>query len=65
MSTTTVEAAYLSVRELALYLGVSRRTAYELIWTGAVPSVRVGGQHRVPRAELERQLAEQTRKSGP
>ena len=62
---TTVVRPYLSVRELADYLGVSRHTAYALVRRGAVPSVRVGGQYRIPRAELERQLTAQTRASGP
>lgn len=65
MSTTTVEAAYLSVLQLARYLGVSRHTAYALVREGAIPSVRVGGQYRIPRSELERQLAAQTRTSSP
>lgn len=60
----TTERAYISIRDLASYLGVSRRTAYDLVNKGSVPSVRIGGQHRIPRAELERQLAQQTR-SGP
>ena len=59
---TIVETAYLSVLELARYLGVSRRTAYGLVNSGAVPSVRVGGQYRIPRSELEQRLAEQTKK---
>ena len=62
MMSTTVEPAYFSIRELARYLGVSRRTAYNLVTEGAVPSIRVGGQHRIPRVELERQLEKQTRK---
>lgn len=61
-TTTTVEPAYLSVVELARYLGVSRRTAYALVNQRAVPFVRIGGQYRIPRIDLERQLAEQARK---
>jgi excisionase family DNA binding protein len=63
--TTAAEAAYLSVLELAHYLGISRHTAYALVKDGAVPSVRVGGQYRIQRVELERQLAERTRAAGP
>jgi excisionase family DNA binding protein len=44
-----------SVR-LAAYLGVSVRTAYNLAHNGEVPVVRVGGQHRIPRDELDRTL---------
>jgi excisionase family DNA binding protein len=56
---TTEEQAFLTVRELALHLRVSLRTAYQLVSAGEVPRVRVGSQWRIPRAELERQLAEQ------
>ena len=59
--TTPVEPAYFSVRDLARYLGVSRRTAYNLVAAGDVPSVRVGGQYRIPRADLERLLGRRTR----
>jgi excisionase family DNA binding protein len=62
---TISESAYLSVFELSRYLGVSRHTAYMLVRKGAVPSVRVGGQYRIPRVELERRLASQTRASSP
>jgi excisionase family DNA binding protein len=59
----TTESAYISIRELAAYLGISRRTAYSLVVGGSVPSVRIGGPHRIPRAELERQLAERLRQA--
>jgi excisionase family DNA binding protein len=65
MFTTDVRPAYFSVLELAAYLGISRRTAYALVNKGAVPSVRVGGQHRIPREELDRQLAEGARGRAP
>lgn len=58
---TPIEPAYFSVLELARYLGVSRRTAYNLVAAGEVPSVRVGGQYRIPRADLERLLARRVR----
>ena len=57
--TTSIAPAYLSVRELAQYLGVSRRTAYTLVLERAVPVVRIRGQYRIPKDALERQLAEQ------
>jgi excisionase family DNA binding protein len=58
---TTTAPAYLSIRELADYLRISERTAYDLVTREEIPSVRVGGQHRIPRNELERQLARRTR----
>jgi len=60
---TTEQRRFLTVDELADYLRVSRSMAYKLVQGGNVPRVRVGGQWRIPRAELERQLAEQTGKS--
>jgi excisionase family DNA binding protein len=62
MSTTAERPDFLSVRELGEYLRVSLRTAYQLVYDGAVPAVRIGGQYRIPRAELDRQLAEQAGK---
>ena len=47
----------LTVAELQAYLRVSRRTAYALVQSGEVPSVRVGGNIRIPRAALVRVLA--------
>jgi excisionase family DNA binding protein len=54
---TTNEQHFLTVRELAAYLRVSRRKAYELVATGEVPSFRVGSSLRIPRAELDAQLS--------
>jgi excisionase family DNA binding protein len=47
----------LTLRELAGYLRVSMRTAYQLAKDGDVPAVKVGGSWRIPRAALEQQLA--------
>jgi excisionase family DNA binding protein len=58
---TTDERRFLTVRELAAYLRVSRRKAYELVSSGEVPSFRVGNSLRIPRAELDRQLADATK----
>ena len=56
------EPAYISIRELAALLSISKRTAYNLVASGDIPSVRVGGQHRISRAQLERHLAARTTK---
>ena len=45
-------------REVADLIGVSRSTAYELINTGQIPSLRIGGMLRVPAAGLEEMIAE-------
>jgi excisionase family DNA binding protein len=50
--------AFLTVAELADLLRVSQRTAYQLVETSAVPTVRIGGQWRIPVSQLERWLAE-------
>jgi excisionase family DNA binding protein len=52
-----MEQHFLTVRELADYLRVSRRKAYELVAAGEVPSFRVGSSLRIPRAELDAQLS--------
>jgi excisionase family DNA binding protein len=57
VATTPPEQPFLTVKELAELLRVSRRTAYLLVQSGQMPSVRVGGSIRIPRAALVRQLA--------
>jgi excisionase family DNA binding protein len=54
--TTTTKPQLLTLQELADYLRVSMRTAYQLAAEGKVPAVKVGGQWRIPRAALEGQL---------
>jgi excisionase family DNA binding protein len=54
---TTQSPELLTLPELASYLRVGMRTAYKLASTGAVPAVKVGGQWRIPRAELDAQLS--------
>ena len=52
----------LRVAEAALALGISRAKAYELIASGQIPSIRIGGCIRVPveqlRGWLERQAVD-------
>ena len=60
MSTTEQRPELLTLRELAKYLRVSMRTAYQLASDGALPAVKVGGQWRIPRAELEQRLLERS-----
>ena len=47
--------------EAAHALGVSRSKAYELIASGAIPSVKLGGCLRVPVEALRAWIAAQTR----
>jgi excisionase family DNA binding protein len=61
MASTSTEQPFLTVNELADLLRVSRRTAYVLVQTGQVPSVRFGGSIRIPRAALVQQLSKTMR----
>ena len=46
--------AYLSVKELAIYFGVTERTIYRLLGCGQLRGFKVGWQWRVDEKELER-----------
>jgi excisionase family DNA binding protein len=48
----------LSVPEAAQLLGVSRMTAYSAVREGTIPSLRIGRRVLVPRAALDRLLAQ-------
>jgi excisionase family DNA binding protein len=59
MVTTATEARpFLSPAQAADTLGVSRYTVCRLIRSGQLPSVRVGGQLRIPKRTLAAKLAE-------
>lgn len=53
---------YVTVRELATELRVSRMTIYRLLESGALASVRVGHSYRVTRAAVDAYLADATRR---
>ena len=46
----------LRVEELMPILGIGRNTAYELVHSGKLRSIRVGRQIRIPKAEVLRFL---------
>jgi excisionase family DNA binding protein len=46
----------LTVEQAAKVLGIGRSTAYELVHTGAIPSLRLGRRIVVPIAKLADQL---------
>ena len=46
----------LRVEELMPILGIGRNTAYELVRSGRLRSIRVGWQIRIPKAEVLRFL---------
>lgn len=52
--TTTV----LTVEEAAKLLRIGRTAAYEAVKRGEIPSVQIGRSLRIPRAALERMLAQ-------
>ncbi len=43
----------LSADELAQELGVGRTTAYSLLWSGTIPSMKVGRLRKVRRKDVE------------
>ena len=43
----------LSADELARELGVGRTTAYALLWSGQIPSMKVGRLRKVRREDVE------------
>lgn len=49
---------FLSVAELGARLGVSTRTAYNLVNAGAVPVIEMRGVKRIPAAALERWIVD-------
>jgi excisionase family DNA binding protein len=52
-----MERILLKPIEAAEVLGLSRSSVYELIRSGELPTVLVGGIRRVPMAELKRMVA--------
>ena len=46
----------LRVEELMPILGIGRNTAYELVRSGKLRSIRIGRQIRIPKAEVLRFL---------
>lgn len=52
----TPHALTLTVEQAAKVLGIGRSTAYELVHTGAIPSLRLGRRIVVPTARLAEQL---------
>lgn len=58
------EPILLRATEVAAALGVGRATAYELMASGELPTVRIGRAVRVPRAALERWVQARTNDGG-
>jgi excisionase family DNA binding protein len=60
---TTTAHEFLSVAELGARLRVSRTTAYQLVRTHEVPSIRLGGSIRIPVSALDRWLADRAQEA--
>lgn len=56
----TAAPVLMGVRDFAKVLGVSRDTAYRLVKSGRVHSVKVGNRFLVPRDEAEKFVARET-----
>ena len=57
MTGTTGERLLLTVEEAAQRLGIGKTLAWELVWAGVLPSIRLGRCVRVPRQALEEWIA--------
>lgn len=55
---SAIDRQTLTVGEVATILGIGRNSAYQAIARGELPALRLGRRLLVPRAALERHLAE-------
>jgi excisionase family DNA binding protein len=53
LQSPSVEAAVLTLEEVAIYLRVSKKTAYRLAWSGEFPAFKAANHWRVLRADLD------------
>ena len=60
MTSTPLEPLLVRPLEAAQLIGVGRTKIYELLGTGALPVVRIGGSVRVPLDALKRWIDQQT-----
>lgn len=60
---TQTARPFISVTELGARLGVSTRTAYNLVNAGEVPVIHLRGVMRVPVAALDRWLADRAQEA--
>ena len=54
--TAVFTTTFFTIPEVAERLLVSRRTIYNLIRTRDIPSIKIGGQYRIPADALARRL---------
>jgi excisionase family DNA binding protein len=72
MPTLSESRPFISIAEFAAWLGVSQRTAYNMVRRGEVPTVTLSGSLKVPTGALDRWLADReaealqaVRRNGP
>jgi len=58
MTNYTEQPLTLTVEQAAKLLGIGRSTAYELVHTGDIPSLRLGRRIVVPKARLAEMLSD-------
>jgi excisionase family DNA binding protein len=56
MTNDDIQPLTVTVEQAAKLLGIGRSTAYELVHTGDIPSLRLGRRIVVPRAHLSGRL---------
>lgn len=61
MTAPTSERLLLTVEEAAERLGIGKTLAWELVWDGVLPSVRLGRCVRIPLRALEDWIARAAR----
>ena len=64
MVVSSTERLVLTIAEAGKLLSLSRGSAYEAARRGDIPTIRIGRRLLVPRAALERMLAECESKPG-
>ena len=61
MAEMATERLLLTVEEAAQRLGIGKTLAWELVWQGVLPSVRLGRCVRIPLVALEEWIARRVR----
>ena len=59
MNQQTIVSAYISVKDVAARLGVSKMTIYRMVHSGEIPSIRVGRSFRIPKTAFQAWLEQQ------
>ena len=54
----------MSVEEVSAFLGLGRTYTYQLLTTGAIPSVRIGRLKKVRRTDVEKFVETHTERGG-